>query len=336
MTPRQFGREINGWMTAQGLARDRIHPTTPYPWLRDGRRPRPAAAQAAAAVLSARLGVTITASQLWPDPQTVGRAGLISDDEELREERAASLTSGTPPREPGGIADGQRALPELTTVAAEGGLVISLEGLPGAGKSTQCRLLVGRLTESGLRVAHVPDLATLSTDDLGGRLDAMFASSGDPFRRHDNVLTDSFLAAAIRANIIATTIEPARVAHDVVIEDRGVHTMYAYSLATAMRDYPHLDPLRVGSWLRALGELAGPPADVALWLRPPVATALRRATRRSGTAYSGEQMSYLNYVDRGYEQLAATDRSVVPIEIHDLDPHQVHEEVYREVCRRLP
>ncbi|GAA3742297.1 hypothetical protein GCM10022225_27370 [Plantactinospora mayteni] len=73
ITPRQFATKINEWMSAQGLARDRIHQTTPYSWLREGRRPRPITAYAAAAVLSDHLGVPITASQLWPDIEVGGR-----------------------------------------------------------------------------------------------------------------------------------------------------------------------------------------------------------------------------------------------------------------------
>ncbi|GAA3742308.1 dTMP kinase [Plantactinospora mayteni] len=215
-------------------------------------------------------------------------------------------------------------------------MLLSLEGLPGSGKSTQSSLLADRLTRRGLRVALVPDLATLSLDSVGDRLNALFASSGDPFRRHGDLLTDSFLAAAIRAEIVATTIEPARADYDVIIEDRGVHTMYAYSLATALRDYPDLDAPRVESWLRSVGELAGPRADIVVWLRPPVATAVRRATLRSGLGYSGEQMSYLSYVDRAYEQLTANDPSIIPVDVRDLGPEQVHEHVYQELCRRLP
>lgn len=96
-------------------------------------------------------------------------------------------------------------------------MLISLEGLPGAGKSTQGRLLQQRLSREGYRTAYLPDLATLETDVLGDQLVEMFSFSGDPFMRHRDVLTESFLAAAIRANIVATRIDPAEGVHDVVI-----------------------------------------------------------------------------------------------------------------------
>src|SRR5712691_4091668 len=119
-------------------------------------------------------------------------------------------------------------------------MLLSFEGLPGAGKTTQGRLLRDRLAADGLRVAYLPDLGTLSISPLGNRLAALFAWSADPFHRHDHVVTDSLLAAAVRAEIVASVIGPAAAGHEVVIEDRGAHTMYAYSLATVLRDYPML------------------------------------------------------------------------------------------------
>jgi dTMP kinase len=220
-------------------------------------------------------------------------------------------------------------------------MLISLEGLPGAGKSTQGALLRDRLVRDRRKVAYLSDLASLSTDPIGDTLIALFASSGDPFRRHGDLLTDSLLAAAIRANIVAAVLRPALKRHDVVIEDRGVHTMYAYSLATALRDYPDLGPGTVVSWLRALATLGGPEADVALWLRLEPSTAIRRASQRdsrsgSSCRYSGEQTSYLSYVDKSYRLLAAADPRLVPVDVDGLDPGASQEALLCELRGRLP
>jgi dTMP kinase len=220
-------------------------------------------------------------------------------------------------------------------------MLISLEGLPGAGKTTQSLLLRDRLVRDGLTVAYLPDLATLSTGPVGDTLTSLFASSGDPFRRHGDLVTDSLLAAAIRADIVATALTPALACHDVVIEDRGAHTMYAYSLATALRDYPGLAPPEVVSWLQALAALGGPQAETALWLRLPPATATRRAMRRdaqpaSDGRYTSEQQSYLSYVDTAYERLADGDPRLVAVDVDGLDPPATHEVLHRELTGRLP
>ena len=215
-------------------------------------------------------------------------------------------------------------------------MLISFEGLPGAGKTTQSRRLADRLRHDGLAVAYLPDLATLTVDPLGDRLFALFASSGDPFRRHGDVLTDTLLAAAIRAQITAAAIRPAVEEHQVVIEDRGVHTMYAYSLATLRRDYPTVDVAPGLRWQSRARSHRSPGADTALWLRLPVGLATDRAASRDGTRYSGEQISYLAHVNDAYQQLTVDDAALLSVDVEELDRDAVHELVYREISRRMP
>jgi dTMP kinase len=116
-------------------------------------------------------------------------------------------------------------------------MLISFEGLPGSGKTTQSGMLAERLRSQSMQVTCLPDLITLDAGDLCSRLVALFESSGDPFMRHGNVFTDTYLAAAIRADITATLIDPALRAGHIVIEDRGVHTMYSCSLASVLRHH---------------------------------------------------------------------------------------------------
>src|SRR5690606_22408348 len=138
-------------------------------------------------------------------------------------------------------------------------MLISLEGLPGSGKSTQAELLVSRLRSDGYRVAYLPDLVTLDTDPAGRALIELFASTGDPFMRHRSALTDTFLAAALRAHLVAAHIQPALDEHDIVIEDRGAHTMYSYSLASILRHH-RMDLDAAIDWLRSFSALTGPQA----------------------------------------------------------------------------
>lgn len=214
--------------------------------------------------------------------------------------------------------------------------VVSLEGLPGAGKTTQARRLADRLVSEGRTVAYLPDLATLRVDPFGDRLFELFACAGDPFRRHGSLLTDTLLAAAIRAHIVGAVIEPACTQHEILIEDRGVHTMYSYSLATAAREHRDLPAEDLLKMLGALGGLAGRQADVALWLSLPVGTAIHRTVGRGDSAYTGEQAAYLYDVDEAYQRLAVTDPRVLRIPVDGLDRDQVHDLLYREISRRLP
>jgi dTMP kinase len=214
-------------------------------------------------------------------------------------------------------------------------VLIAFEGLPGAGKTTQARLLTEHLRRSGLRVAALADLATLRTDPLGEALWALFSSSGDPFRRQGDVVIDTHLAAAIRTTITATLIDPALAEHDVVIEDRGLHTMYSYSLAgllpCASPRVPCDIPAAVG-WLTAVGDLTGTCADYVVLLRPPFTEAVQRAARRDGTAATAEQRAFLRRVDGAYTELARLDPRVLTL---DLPPGAPVQAVHRAVLAAL-
>lgn len=214
-------------------------------------------------------------------------------------------------------------------------VLISLEGLSGSGKTTQGRLLRQSLSTHGYQVAYLPDLATLGTDELGDALFDLFSSSGDPFMRHRDVVTDSFLAAAIRANIIATRIHPASCDHDIVIEDRGAHTMLSYSLASLMRYHDMALDEGIG-WLRGLVEMAGGQADVAVWLRPSIEVAIDRWAQREGTRPSPEQSTFLTSVDAAYGELERRDPRLVSVEVGDDTPEVVHDRLYAALVPFLP
>jgi dTMP kinase len=204
-------------------------------------------------------------------------------------------------------------------------MLIAFEGLPGSGKTTQARLLTAHLDQAGLRAVFLPDNLTRAEDPLGQTLLKIF-DSGDPFARHGSVVTDTFLAAAIRASTFPAFIAPALDDGAVVIEDRGLHTMYSYSLATLYQKHdapagPAID------WLTAVGALASRAADHSLWLRMPPGQAIERAERRQGHPYTGEQRAYLRHVHDAYSALAAADPSLHPVDVIGLTEDEVHEAV---------
>jgi dTMP kinase len=204
-------------------------------------------------------------------------------------------------------------------------MLIAVEGLPGSGKTTQGRLLTAHLNRAGSSAVFLPDNLTRAEDPLGQTLLKIF-DSGDPFARHGSVVTDTFLAAAIRASTFPAFIAPALDDVAVVIEDRGLHTMYSYSLATLFQK--HRAPAGPAiAWLTAVGALASRAADCSLWLRMPPGQAIERAEHRQGHPYTGEQRAYLRHVHDAYSALAAADPSLRPVDVAGLAQDQAHEAV---------
>lgn len=203
-------------------------------------------------------------------------------------------------------------------------MLIALEGLPGSGKSTQSRMLRQALESTGSAV-HLPDNRTRTVSPLGTALLGLFATD-DPFARHESVITTTMLAAAIRAETYATDIAPALDGGATVIEDRGLHTMYSYSLATLLQNH-HADPAPAIAWLSATAAWSGPAADISIWLRLPPTESITRAEERGRRVYTREQRAYLHHVHDAYTALAEHDPSLIPLDIADLDPSEIHRAV---------
>src|SRR5262249_44854900 len=94
------------------------------------------------------------------------------------------------------------------------GLFISLDGLDGAGKSTQCRLLREWLRGKGHEVTHCADPGGTV---LGDVLRSMLL---DHHRWPMTLACEAFLFMASRSQLTAEIIRPALDAGRIVISDR--------------------------------------------------------------------------------------------------------------------
>ncbi|MEU7802530.1 dTMP kinase [Micromonospora arborensis] len=209
-------------------------------------------------------------------------------------------------------------------------MLIAFEGLPGAGKTTQSRALAAHLTQRGIPVAYLPDNLTRDAEPLGRSLLTLFGSD-DPFSRHDSVITDTYLAAAIRVDTYATDIAGALAAGTTVIEDRGLHTIYSYSLAGLLQKH-RTAPVEAVAWLQQVGAFAGPAADRSVWLRLPPDNAIARAERRQGHPYTEEQRAFLRYVHDAYAALAETDTGLRVVDVSELGADDAHQAVLAAVA----
>jgi dTMP kinase len=191
-------------------------------------------------------------------------------------------------------------------------LFISLDGLDGTGKSTQCRLLADWLRKQGQDVVECTDPGG---SPVGESIRDLLLD-----RRHDMVLPcEAFLFMASRAQLTAQVIRPALDAGRTVVADRFLLANVVY------QGYGGgLDPEEL--W--KIGRLAtgGLVPDLTLVLDLPVETALARRTG-PGDRVESRDLAYHTRVREGF--LAEAKRHPVIIEVVDASQpiQKVHERI---------
>lgn len=173
------------------------------------------------------------------------------------------------------------------------GALVVFEGGEGAGKSTQLRRLVARLTAAGVmhRVFREP-----GGTPAGDRIRDLLLHTDGPMAPS----TEAALFIASRAELVATEVRPALARGEHVLLDRFLLSTYAYQVHG--RGLPEAD-VRAANLL-ATGGLA---PDLTLLLALPVDEGLRRVGARG----AGDRMER---ADRAFHErvAAAFDRFSTP------------------------
>ncbi|MDZ7642432.1 MAG: dTMP kinase [Desulfurivibrio sp.] len=159
------------------------------------------------------------------------------------------------------------------------GILIAFEGIDGTGKSTQLKLLAGRLREAGLAVVTTCE----PTDGPHGRyLRQMFQR-----RAELSPAEELRLFIADRRDHVARLIAPALAAGQVVLTDRYYFSTAAYQGAAGH------DPAAI----IAANEQFAPRPDLVLLLEVPPAVGIGRVRELRGeTLNDFEQEDYLRRV----------------------------------------
>ena len=166
--------------------------------------------------------------------------------------------------------------------------LIVLEGLDGAGTTTQARRLADALTAGG-RAVHVT--REPSDGPIGKLLRAMLGGDhGVPGQALDQ-RTFGLLFAADRMDHLQREVEPALAAGTWVISDRWYHSSLAYQGTGAAR-----------AWIAACNQHARQP-DVTVFLRvrPETAAARRAAAGRTEELFEAIEMQ--RQVAAGYDEV---------------------------------
>jgi dTMP kinase len=204
------------------------------------------------------------------------------------------------------------------------GLLITLEGVEGSGKSTQCLRLAAHLRAQGIDVVETsePDGTPLGL----AAVRAVIERDGPP----PTPLAQTFLFMAARQQHVAHVIRPALERGAVVISDRYTDATLAY------QGYAQGVDLHTIRELNALAT-GGIQPDLTLVLDLDPAVGIGRIRGRLLDAFEKMDLDFHRRVREGYLDIARADKSRVVVLAADQDPDRLQAAIalaVGEVARR--
>jgi thymidylate kinase len=186
-------------------------------------------------------------------------------------------------------------------IQSTNGVVASLEGIRGSGKS----YILSRLREAlqGVPVTFVEEVEDRGSCDLDQSIVTLLRkhSAGDHFFRSGHPHTETLLLMALKAYDGEERITPALSAGTIIIEDGGIHTFAVYQALLFDPSDPKKQ-LEAANMLYRLACQWRPPSDVTFLLEEEFATALERTQQRSASSYTPKEQAFLRAAASLYER----------------------------------
>lgn len=193
-----------------------------------------------------------------------------------------------------------------------GGCFVTIEGIDGAGKTTQVERLAERWRAAGHEVVR--------TREPGGTPLAE-ALREQVLHRPMDALTEALLVFAARRDHLREVIEPALARGAVVLCDRYTDATFAYQGGGRGFDLDVLAQLE--TWVQQ-----GRQPDLTLWFDvSPEVAARRRAAARDPDRFESEALDFFRAVRAGYAQrFAAAAHRVARLDAEQT-PEQVADQI---------
>lgn len=204
------------------------------------------------------------------------------------------------------------------------GLFLAFEGVEGAGKSTQVRLLAEHLRSRGREVVVAREPGSTP---LGERIRETTLADADLVIP---ALSELFLMLAARAAFVEQVVRPALARGQVVIADRFELSTLAYQAAGR-----GLDLARVTECNRFATGGVTPHATVLLEVAPAVGAERHRAAGKAFDRLEQESDEFHARVARGYADLAGRIDGVLRVPA-DGPVGEVHRRVRAALAGRFP
>ncbi len=201
------------------------------------------------------------------------------------------------------------------------GLLITVEGVEGSGKTTQCRLLAQWLQGLGHQVRETsePD-----GSPIGVAIRAIFEQGGVAL----TPLTEAFLFMAARQLHVAQVIRPALDAGEIVLSDRYADATLAYQGYGGGLD---LQTIRELNALATGGVLP----DLTLVLDLDPAVGLKRLGTRRLDVFEKLDLAFHRRVRQGYLEIAREEKRRVVVLEADRAEERVQADVRKAVAELL-
>ncbi|MFQ5520087.1 MAG: dTMP kinase [Candidatus Methylomirabilia bacterium] len=179
------------------------------------------------------------------------------------------------------------------------GLFITFEGIEGAGKTTQLRMLAAWLTGRGFRVIETsePD-----GTPLGESVRALFEQNGLALAP----ITEVFLFLAARQQHVVQVIRPALERGEIVLSDRYADATVAY------QGYGRGVDLQTIRELNALAT-GGIQPDLTFVLDLAAETGIQRLAGRRLDAFEKMDLAFHRRVRQGYLEIAREEKGRVAV-----------------------
>jgi len=204
------------------------------------------------------------------------------------------------------------------------GILITLEGNEGSGKSTQIKLLGAYLKKRGYSVF-------LTREPGGTKVSDGIRKILLDHRNHKiTPLVETLLYMASRAQLVEEVIKPKLKQGKIVLCDRWLDATVAY------QGYGGGVDVR---WIRALGETAtqGIRPRLSIFLDLPLEAGLRRAkSHKAADRMERKKLAYHKKVRRGYYAIAkAEPKRFRIVKVKESDPIQAAHDKIRKAVRHV-
>ena len=201
------------------------------------------------------------------------------------------------------------------------GILITVEGIHGAGKTIICKMLIEKLKEEGID-------AILSIDQAGTELGKKIREINLKGDYSVDVLTEALLIAAARRQNIAEIIKPNLIRGKIIISERFIDAYFAFQ--EYARALPHKFLECINS---AIAEGLSP--DLTILLDLNAETALNRLKDKEKHRIEKESPEFHKKVRLGYIEQAKNFPNRIKIINADRPISDVFNEVWNIVKKYL-